>query len=254
MADNSLVSQEWNAQQYQEQAGFVPALGQPVLELLAPRAGESILDLGCGDGTLSLEIQKLGCRVTGVDGSADMAAAARAKGIQAIQMDAHQMDYTAQFEAVFSNAALHWMTHPEKVLRGVYRALKPGGRFVGEMGGQGNIARVVQAMRKVFEQHPEFGAYRNPWFFPAAGEYQTLLEQAGFQVSYIELIPRPTPLTSDLQAWLELFSGAITAHLTDEQTKSFYRQVSQKLKPKFFSEENGWVVDYVRLRFKAVKS
>jgi 2-isopropylmalate synthase len=248
-----MTHQEWNAEQYQEQAGFVPALGQPVLDLLAPRARENILDLGCGDGTLSLEIQKMGCRVTGIDDSAEMATAARAKGIHAVQMDAHQLNYSAQFEAVFSNAALHWMTHPEKVLRGVHRALKPGGRFVGEMGAQGNIAWVVQAMREVFEQHPQFGAYQNPWFFPSVSEYQTLLEQAGFQVPYIERIPRPTPLTSDLQTWLELFSGAITAHLTDEHKQIFYRQVSQKLQPHLYTDENGWVVDYVRLRFKAVK-
>lgn len=248
-----MTSQEWNPEQYQEQAGFVPVLGQPVLELLAPHAGESILDLGCGDGTLSLEIQKLGCRTTGVDGSAEMVAAARAKGLHAIHLDAHQLDFSAQFDAVFSNAALHWMTRPEKVLHGVYRALKPGGRFVAEMGGQGNIAWVVQAMQEFFEQQPEFGAYQNPWFFPSTSEYQTLLEQAGFQVLYIELIPRPTPLTSHLQAWLELFSGAITSHMTDEQKQTFYRQVTQKLRPRLFSEENGWAVDYVRLRFKALK-
>ena len=139
----SAIPQTWNPDQYARNAGFVPALGLPVVELLDPQPGERILDLGCGDGVLTEKLASLGCQVVGVDSSAAQVAAAQARGLDARVVDAHELPFEAEFDAVFSNAALHWMRQPEAVIAGVWRALEPGGRFVGELGGAGNIAPVL---------------------------------------------------------------------------------------------------------------
>jgi trans-aconitate methyltransferase len=136
-----VVQQHWDPARYQRNAGFVAALGQPVVELLAPRSGERILDLGCGDGALT-EVLARDARVTGVDASAEQVGAARARGLDAHVADGTRLGFAAEFDAVFSNAALHWMRDPDAVIDGVWRVLKPGGRFVGECGGAGNVATV----------------------------------------------------------------------------------------------------------------
>ena len=135
--------QHWDPERYSRVAGFVPALGQPVVDLLAPKPGERILDLGCGDGPLTLKLQELGAHVVGVDASPDQIAAAQRLGLDARVVDAHDLRLPPAFDAVFSNAALHWMKKPDAVIAGVWRALKPGGRFVGEMGAAGNVGTVV---------------------------------------------------------------------------------------------------------------
>src|SRR4051794_37723871 len=146
MADDPMTSQRWNAESYQHHAGFVAALGAPVLDLLGPVDGQDVLDLGCGDGVLTERLQTMGARVLGVDGSPEMVAATRARGVPAELADGHALPYQGRFDAVFSNAALHWMTRPDEVLRSVFRAVRPGGRFVAEMGGQGNVAAEVVAL------------------------------------------------------------------------------------------------------------
>ena len=138
-------NQIWDAEQYSENARFVSDLGASVIELLAPRSGERILDLGCGDGALTKKLAEHECRVVGVDASPQMTAAARRLGLDARVMDGHELRFDHEFDAVFSNAALHWLKQPEKVIAGVWRALKPGGRFVGEFGGSGNVATIVAA-------------------------------------------------------------------------------------------------------------
>ena len=140
---DSARPQHWNPEIYQRDAGFVATLGAPLLELLAPQSGEQVLDLGCGDGTLTLRLQEAGCEVLGVDSSPDQVAAARARGLRAEVVDGHALPFVDRFDAVFSNAALHWMLNPAAVLAGVARALKPGGRFVAEMGGAGNVDSVM---------------------------------------------------------------------------------------------------------------
>jgi trans-aconitate methyltransferase len=142
----SSPTQAWNPGQYQTNASFVAGLGKPVLALLNPRTGERVLDLGCGNGTLTKEIAHAGCNVVGIDSSREMVRAARAAGLDAEVVDGAALAFTAEFDAVFSNATLHWIKPPEAVVAGVWRALRPGGRFVGEFGGNGNVATIIDAI------------------------------------------------------------------------------------------------------------
>ena len=247
------MSQQWNSARYAQNAAFVSELGLPVMTLLDPQAGEAILDLGCGEGSLAQKLMALDCQVTGVDSSADMVAAAKTKGVAAQCVSGDALQFEAQFDAVFSNAALHWMTNYHPVLEGVYRALRDGGRFVAEMGGFGNIRCITDAISSVFAENPSWGQYTSPWFFPSDSEYRALLEQHGFVVEQIELIDRPTPLNAGISEWLRIFAEHATAQLTAEQKESFLSQVEERVKKALYSEEDGWVADYVRLRFRAHK-
>lgn len=242
----------WNAQEYNKHASFVSALALPVVDLLAPIEGEEILDLGCGDGTLALEIQKSGARVTGIDLSHEMVEGARAKGIDAMVMSVTELEFKNRFDAVFSNAVLHWVKESEKAVCSIYDALKPDGRFIAEFGGFGNCKSAVDAMKEVFNNHPVFGAFEDPWYFPSVEEYRALLESHGFRVEYIELITRPTPV-DDIANWLDLFANGITAHLSGEEFTMFKEEVQMIVKEQLYDENDGWHVDYVRLRVKAVK-
>ena len=201
-----LSRQHWSAQRYAEAAHFVPALGAPVLELLAPLPGEHILDLGCGDGVLTEKIAAAGAVVVAVDAAPDMVAAARARGLDARVVAGQNLDFDGEFDAVFSNAALHWMRPPEAVLAGVFRALKPGGRFVGEMGGHNNTAAIMVAIRAVLARRGLDAQRLSPWWFPSAAAYRARLEAAGFAVDEIAIVPRPTPLSAGLEAWLDAFT------------------------------------------------
>ena len=246
-------SQNWNAEEYNTNAAFVAQLGNSVLEILSPQPGERILDLGCGDGKLTLEIQNYSCQVLGIDSSDEMINATRKLGIEAKVISGDSLNFDQKFDAVFSNAALHWMLEKDKVVQGVYQALKSGGRFVGEFGGKGNINSVIKAMSEVFGDFPELGNFSNPWYFPSVAEYAQVLDKAGFEINYLELFPRPTPLNTGIRGWLKVFAQGITNHLNSEEQEISIDEVEKRLKPIIFSEENGWVADYVRLRFKATK-
>lgn len=158
-------AQTWDPEQYAENARFVSDLGMPVVELLSPQAGERILDLGCGDGALTIKLQEFGCEVVGIDLSPEMVAAARSRGLDARVMDGQALEFSNELDAVFSNAALHWMKHPESVIACIQRALKPGGRFVGEFGGHGNVSAIVTAIESTLSSRGVVVA--SPWFFPA---------------------------------------------------------------------------------------
>ncbi|MEH6393325.1 class I SAM-dependent methyltransferase [Pseudoalteromonas sp.] len=246
------MSQAWNASQYINHASFVAEHGSPVLDLLNPKLGERILDLGCGDGALTQDIEQMGASVHGVDSSESMIEAAQKRGLSAEVMSGDSLSFHNEFDAVFSNAALHWMINEESVLSGVSNALKPNGRFVGEFGGQGNVGALVNAMTKVFESHAEFGEFVNPWYFPSVEEYKQKLQDHGFHIHYIELIPRPTPLESGIGEWLKIFSNGITKNLNPKQNDQFLNEVEYLVKPHLFIE-GQWVADYVRLRFSAQK-
>jgi 2-isopropylmalate synthase len=249
-----MSQQNWNASEYVKHASFVPTMANDVVGLLSPKEGEAILDIGCGDGELTQKLQDKGCSVIGVDASPSMIEMAKSRGIESYVIDGHNIAYQNEFDAVFSNAALHWMTQPDKVIKGAYLALKQNGRFVAEFGGKGNISALLKAMQEVFEENIDFGQFHMPWFFPSVEEYQVLLEQAGFHVKYIELIARPTPLKSGVEKWLEIFAEGITSHLRQEQRTAFLRSVKGKLLSVLYTENNGWVADYVRLRFEATKT
>src|SRR5262249_53616876 len=165
------VAQTWDPERYARTARFVSELGAPVVELLAPVPGERILDLGCGDGALTETLVARGCRVVGVDASAAPGGAARRRGLDARVMDGQRLAFDGEFDAVFSNAALHWM-EPDRVIAGVWRALRPGGRFVGEFGGRGCVARIESALRAALARQGVDESRIRPWYFPGDDEYR----------------------------------------------------------------------------------
>ena len=175
-------AQEWDPQIYAENARFVADLAGDVVRLLDPRPGERILDLGCGDGALTKALVAAGATVVGVDASADQVAAAQALGIDARVVNGHELAFAVEFDAVFSNAALHWMRQLDRVIAGVGRALKPGGRFVGEMGGSGNVAMILAAMDEVMTRRGHPGLPGLPWAFPTPDEFRDCLESHGLAV------------------------------------------------------------------------
>ena len=177
-----VTGQEWDPERYARNARFVAELGMPVVELLAPQPGERILDLGCGDGALTEKLLALGCRVTGVDASNAQVEAARRRGIDAYVMDGQRLSFTSAFDAVFSNAVLHWINHRRRVIQGVWRALVPGGRFVAEMGGYGNIAHIHRALYAALGRRGIDAATIDPWYYPTPEDYGRLLERQGFEV------------------------------------------------------------------------
>lgn len=242
-------AQQWNADDYARNARFVADLGVPLVDLLAPQPHERILDLGCGDGALTAKIAASGCSVVGVDGSAAMIAAAKKLGLDARVADGHALPFTNEFDAVFSNAALHWMKQPAAVIECVARALKPGGRFIAEMGGHSNIAAIIGALERALAARGIRA--ENPWYFPTPQAYQRLLEDHGFQVMAISLFPRPTPLPGDIRGWLHTFAHAFMSPLPAQERDAFIDEVAEALRPVLSDTQGGWKADYVRLRFGA---
>jgi len=225
-------SQTWDPESYARNARFVSDLGAPVLELLAPRAGERILDLGCGDGVLTAKLAAMGCRVIGVDASAAQVQATEILGVEAYVVNGEQLDFNSEFDAVFSNAALHWMRDPDAVIAGVWRALRPGGRFVAEMGGHGCVETIKRALIQALDRRGINGQAANPWYFPTLEDYSARLTHCGFTINYIALIPRPTPLPGDVTAWLETFAQNFTATLAPGERPAYLAEVQRALRPK----------------------
>lgn len=242
---------DWNSERYAKNARFVSDLGSAVLELLAPVPGERILDVGCGDGVLTKRIADLGCTVVGVDSSPDFAASARRLGLEIIETDAAAMDFERQFDAVFSNAALHWMKDADAVIHQVARALQTHGRFVAEMGGYGCVRTIQSALVDELNRRGRDGVAAVPWYFPTPEDYGSRLANAGFVVSSMALIPRPTPIP-DMMGWLTTFSGCFTALLPPSERDDYLRCVCERIRPRLCSPGGDWTADYVRLRFKAL--
>jgi trans-aconitate methyltransferase len=245
------AEQRWNPDDYAQNARFVSDLAGPVLDLLAPKSGERILDLGCGDGVLTARLATLGCDVLGVDSSPEQVAAARKRGVHAECRDGAALDFDRAFDAVFSNAALHWMRDPDAVIAGVHRALVPGGRFVGEFGGHGGLDRIRAALRPALAARGFDEGALCPWYFPTAADYRARLESGGFAVIAVDLIPRPTPLPGDITAWLETFAQVYLAALPPESRPAFLTEVRDRLQPVLQNPDGRWIADYVRLRFAA---
>jgi trans-aconitate methyltransferase len=249
------MTRDWSAAGYAANARFVAELSGDVLALLAPVQGERILDLGCGDGALTRRIADAGASVLGVDGAPDMVRAAQALGLQAQIMDGQHLTFDAEFDAVFSNAALHWMPDGAAVIAGVYRALRPGGRFVGEFGGHGNIAAIVTALNAALTAHGLDAGRIRRWY-PTAERYATMLRQGGFEVHSAMLIARPTPLPTGIGGWLETFATPLLSDLPGAaqlDREALMEEVAGLLAPALRTDTGEWIADYVRLRFKAAK-
>jgi len=246
-------NQAWEAEKYAENARFVSDLAGEVLDWLNPKAGERVLDLGCGDGVITKQLQALGVDVLGIDQSPDMIAAARKRGCDARVMDGEALEFACEFDAVFSNAALHWMTRADNVISGIDRALKPGGRFVAEFGGHGNVAAIVTALRGTAAKFGGDTALAHPWIFPSPDAYRVRLEAAGFRVKRIGLYPRPTPLKTGIEAWLRIFRAPFFEQLGGRAEAALANTVDL-LRPSLCDEQGNWTADYVRLRVEAVKS
>lgn len=248
-----VAKQTWNADVYESNARFVSDLGMPVVELLNPQPGERILDLGCGDGVLTKKIEDMGCELIGIDSSPELVLAAQSRGLDVTVQDATQMGFRAEFDAVFSNAVLHWIKDADQAIRGVFEALRPGGRFVAECGGYKCVERIHSALIAELEERGYDGWGASPWYFPTAEEYGDRLTQAGFHVHYIEVIPRPTRLPGDIRGFLETFGGTFTSVLPMAERSAYLDDVRRRLEPLLCSEDGIWTADYTRLRFKAVK-
>ncbi|HEX2282168.1 MAG TPA: methyltransferase domain-containing protein [Thermomicrobiales bacterium] len=247
----------WDSTLYDESFGIITRLGAGVVELLAPQPGERIIDLGCGTGALTAQIAAAGAEVLGIDASEAMIARARELYPELRFEVAKGENFTVEspVNAVFSNAALHWMSPPEAVAASVARALVPGGRFVAEMGGSGNIATIVAAVYQALAEEgiPE-ERVRNPWYFPTIGEYASLLEGAGFEVRFVQLFDRPTPLddcANGIADWLRMFGGDLLAPVPAGRRTRVQERVNDLTRPRLQREER-WVADYRRLRFVAV--
>lgn len=245
------ATSRWEPQDYATNAAFVPALGAPVLALLDPRPGERILDLGCGDGVLTMKLIEAGAEVVGVDASDTMIAAAKERGIDAHVVDGQALDFDREFDAAFSNAALHWMLDPAAVASGVFRALRPGGRFVGEMGGEGNVATLRSGLRAELIRRGYPVPDEDPQWYPGIAAFRAVYAAAGFSDIDARLIPRPTPLPAGVAGWLKTFRAGFMDHaaVPDGEQDEVAQAVERSLETKLRKPDGSWQADYVRLRF-----
>jgi trans-aconitate methyltransferase len=252
------LSSKWDPALYDAKHAFVWERGADLILLLQPSNQEVILDLGCGTGRLTAQIAASGARVVGVDSSPEMIEKARRSypSLEFVLADARDFDLKQPFDAVFSNAALHWVKEPDRVVDSVWRALRPGGRFVAEFGGKGNIQKLIEAFYKsLVSIGSAVGQHSNPWYFPSIAEYCTLLENHGFDVTLALLFERITALDdgdSGLRNWICMFGGAFCSGLSAGEQEQFVRESENLLRPVLF-HDGGWFVDYRRLRVVARK-
>ena len=234
---------DWDAADYARIGGFVPALGQAALDLLDPQPGEHILDVGCGDGALTIRIKEVGADVVGIDTNLSMIGAARARGLDARLMDAAELKFGEAFDAAFSNATLHWVLDKERAARAIWFALKNGGRFAGEMGGDGNLARLRETLDEVLVVRG-YGppTYAANWY-PSVEEFTAVYEYAGFKEIDARLLERPTPLEHGVAAWVTTFrKGWLDrAGVPEEERADIGQAVADAV--------GSSIADYVRLRF-----
>lgn len=251
-------STTWNSELYQSSHAFVWQFGRDLLAMLGPKPNERILDVGCGTGQLTSEIARSGADVVGLDQSREMIEAARVNypELSFEVGDIAATEYDSEFDAVFSNAALHWVRNQEGAIVAIARALKPGGRFVFEMGGRGNIQEVwsaaMQALTEMGVANPE---KLSPWFYPSIGEYAPMLEERGLTVTFAVLFDRPTPLEGGergLREWLEMFGMFASDVLKPSQREELMQRIETLARPALF-RDGVWTVDYKRLRMIAVK-
>ncbi|CAI8805788.1 trans-aconitate 2-methyltransferase [Brevibacillus sp. IT-7CA2] len=252
-----IQTNQWNAGLYDAKMNFVSEYGKGLVDWLQPAPGENILDLGCGTGDLCAQLSLAGANVTGIDFSTAMIETARQKYPQfAFEVaDAHTYRTDVSYNAVFSNAALHWMKRPAEVVETIWLALAPDGRFVAEFGGHGNCGQITKALRTVLARKGIPADERSPWYFPSIGEYTTLLEKQGFHVVLASHFDRPTVMADGdlgLSHWLNSFCSPFFAGLSSDEIQQLCREVTDLLRPALF-QEGHWVLDYKRIRVLAHK-
>lgn len=252
------MTKDWNAGLYEAKHSFVWQFGRDLLHVLAPQPGERILDVGCGTGRLTAEIASAGADVVGIDYSPTMISQARGNYPILVfeTQDACQMPYCGEFDAVFSNAALHWIQPAQEAAAAMARALKPGGRLVAELGGRGNVQVLVDSAYRALKQLgiPDPERY-NPWYFPSVGEYATLLERQGLEVTLVAMFDRATPLEggmTGLKDWFAMFGARLHEALAPARHAEFFRLVESYAAPRLL-QRGQWVADYRRLRIVATK-
>ena len=253
---NNVSNNNWNSSLYDQKHAFVYEYGRGLIPLLDPQPGELILDLGCGTGHLTKTIAESGARVIGIDSSPHMIEMAHATypELEFLIADARNFSFTDPFDAIFSNATLHWVQPAESVVRCISTSLKTGGRFVAEFGGKGNVATIIAAVQQSFRElaHSEvdFG-----WYFPSIGEYTSLLEQYGLTVRSAILFERPTPLEDGekgLRTWIHMFGDRVFHHLPNDVREQVLERTEEKARPHLFQGKQ-WFADYIRLRIVASK-
>lgn len=258
MSVPSKPEQTWNASLYDRRHSFVYQHGADLLDLLAPQPGERILDLGCGTGHLTAQIAARGAEVVGLDASAEMIDQARRNHPQlAFEIaDATQFQVAQPFDGVFSNAVLHWVKPPEKAVERIAAALRPGGRFVAEFGGHGNVAAILDAVGQAVSAALGHDASDiNPWYYPSVGKYAAILEANRFEVQYAALFDRPTLLDDSergLANWLAMFGGPCFELLPEVLRSQAVADAIERARPHLF-RDGQWTADYRRLRVVAVK-
>lgn len=250
-ADGAQQTDHWNPAAYASGARYVSALGADLVDLLDPRPGERILDIGCGDGHLTLAIAERGAETVGWDASPEMVRAARARGVDARLGRAEDLDFERAFDAAFSNAALHWAPDADAVLAGISHALRPGGRLVVEQGGQGNVEAVRLALAEELERSCGLVTdLSDIWYFPSVEEHAVRLERAGFEVASIDLFPRPTEVGTSMETWLCTLAAPVLALAPRDERPEIVRRVTARLARRL-CRRGRWTVDYVRLRYRA---
>ena len=249
---------KWNAELYDDKHAFVFQYGESVIDLLDVKPGERILDLGCGTGHLTKHIQELGADVVGIDSSPEMIAQAQGKNPDVDFSVASGTDFhfDEPFDAVFSNATLHWIREQDSLITCVYNTLKPKGRFVAEFGGKGNMEKLIAATQQVLKQHGYTRlAEMKPWYFPSLGEYISKLEAHGFRVTFAMHFDRKTLLQDGekgVAKWIAMFGSQYLEGIAAGEKQQMLDEITKLLEPDY-NEGGQWYADYKRLRFVAVK-
>ncbi len=241
----------WNADTYERHGRFISRMGLELLEWLDPGKTEVILDAGCGDGFITRRIAGLCAHVLGVDASADMAAAARANGLEAQHLDIASMTFENRFDAVFSNSVLQWISDPSPAVGAIARALKPGGRFVADLGALGNLAAVLIALQAVGHKNGGNPELANPFFAPTGDEFSSLLKAHGFTIDRLEVEPRITPAETSLMNWVSTIFHPFFDQFDASMRSGIRTEVEELLKPVLCDTSGRWYVDHVRLRVRA---
>lgn len=244
--------QQWNADLYDTSHSFVSKYGHDLISLLDFQKGERILDLGCGTGDLAKKLADAGVEVLGIDSSADMIKQANQKypEVSFHIGDATALEFQAEFDAVFSNAVLHWIKEPEKALTSVYESLKSGGRFVADFGGIGNVQTITDEMIEQIKQAGfTFTNQQFPWYFPSIGEYAALMEKAGFHVLFAQHYNRPTLLEGErgLSNWMDMFGALFFEGIPENEIKAIKQRVETNLRNQLYKDGN-WIADYKRIQ------